>query len=496
MALPNEALFLVSLRRSIPVQLSKGNGDKYVSIMTSEGTQEVGLNEYLKFVEKMQPDLVLAVPDLPTFSLQQRQDHYVEKHQKKAEKIPANYTPEKDSTVESGKTKDSEDYNPRVRTKPFIRTATPKTGENLATGLVPRPGGNRIKKMVSRTEQWMKDLVGYYQNGPENSKTPSFFAPMLPYVDLRTQNPYLEYVEKLHKSGANIAGLTFWSYFGNELERVKDEGKEQAIPEGNLWENVDKMLREKGLHELVRYSNAPMETPHDVLDMILKSGSDLFNGDLVTQYTDSGVVLDFRFPVESNHETDILKKPIGMNMWDSKFTTDMSALGEETPNVTGTHNRAYIHHLLDAHEMTAWVILQMHNLHVLKLFFEGIQNVLEKESQSGNEGLFEQEVAKFRTKYGDRTAALLVKEYEGQKGIANVGKGRFDDSDIEPGSKGGEGSPLGQEKDESSLKKERHPKARSYALRTDELTERTRGLNVGQKLNETRWSKDLEAGKE
>jgi hypothetical protein len=40
------------------------------------------------------------------------------------------------------------------------------------------------------------------------------------------------------------------------------------------------------------------------------------------------------------------------------------------------HTRAYIHHLLQTHEMSAHTLLAMHNLTVLDRFFGGVREVL------------------------------------------------------------------------------------------------------------------------
>lgn len=437
--------------------------------MTSEGALELQLSEYYKFVGKMQPDVVLAAPDLPSFSLQQRQEQYEMKNKRSALRKAGNFKDDKgdSETEEDGK-------NSRVRTKPFVKTATPKLNEDLSTGLIPQPGGNRVKKMVQRTQKWMTDMVS--QSHTAHS---SLFAPILPYVDLRTQDPYLQYVQSLHVQN-RLGGISLWSYFGNKLERERDENAATKFDD-NLWDNVVNNLKERGLDQLIRYQNATMETPQDILDMIAKTGADLFNGDLVSQYTDAGVVLDFVFPVQEAESAE--QEPIGMNMWDVKYTADMSRLGHYTPNVTGTHNRAYIHHLLNAHEMTAWVILQMHNLHVLDLFFQGIRKTLSE--SAGEPGLFEKEVEKFKHRYGGRDEALKVKEYEGKIGVAQVVGGRFSNDDVSD-TKEHAGD------DRNSDKKSRYPKARAYAIDYEELNERTRGMNFGKKLNETRWSKELD----
>lgn len=395
MNMPTDLPVFVSVRRSVPVQLVKSNGDKYVGIMTSEGARELKLQDYFRFVSKFEPDAVISVADLPSFS---QQNH-----------------------GECG------------------------NGEDIARGLIPRPGGNRVKKMVFRTERWMENLQEYLT---QHSYKPAVFAPVLPYVDLRTQGAYIDYVQSLNESG-KISGLTLWSYFGNSKDREPSNGEGASEEKQNtLWSNVVDALKERGLDKLVRYNNAVLETPHDLLDQVMRNGSDLFNGDLVTQYTNAGVVLDFVFPAKPEDIANGTIKEIGLNMWDAKYTTDMSFLGEDTPNVTGTHNRAYLHHLLDAHEMTAWVLLQIHNLHVLRIFFNGIRASLAA-------GTLESDVAAFLQVYGDRVSALQVKQ-----------------------------SIHGEEKS-------RMPKARAYNIGREELIERTRGSSEGQKLNSTRWSKEM-----
>lgn len=388
---PKIPLF-VSLRRANPVQITKSNGDKYVAIMTSEGTKELPINEFYRFVAKMNPDVILSLADIPTIE---------------------------------------------------------KTSDQPAD-VIPRPGGNRIKKMTLRTERWMENLIEYLSSSSSSSKTPDLFAPVLPYVDLRTQTPYLEYLENLNKNG-KLSGLSIWSKYGHTLVREKD-----ANPDQSLWKNTIDFLKEKKLDTLIRYNNSLMETPHDILDQILESGSDLFNGDLVDTFTDAGVVLDFVFPAPQDSSPESASpKPIGMNMWEDQYTEDMSTLGTDTPNVTGTHNKAYIHHLLNAHEMTAWVLLKIHNLNVLDLFFKGIQESL-------NKGTFEEDAETFKSVYGTRENALTV---------------------LTP--------PLKTTEESKNLNKKRLPKARGYTVGYSELQSRTRGSEEGQKLNEKRWRADM-----
>jgi queuine tRNA-ribosyltransferase len=56
------------------------------------------------------------------------------------------------------------------------------------------------------------------------------------------------------------------------------------------------------------------------------------------------------------------------------------------------HHRAFLKHLLAAKEMLGWVLLQIHNYHVLDAFFADIR-------ASINAGTFEADVEKFSRCY-------------------------------------------------------------------------------------------------
>jgi hypothetical protein len=61
------------------------------------------------------------------------------------------------------------------------------------------------------------------------------------------------------------------------------------------------------------------------------------------------------------------------------------------------HTRAYIHHLLHTHEMSAHALLTAHNLSVVDRFFADIRDVLERDGVEK----FREEVQKFGDWYDD-----------------------------------------------------------------------------------------------
>ena len=161
------------------------------------------------------------------------------------------------------------------------------------------------------------------------------------------------------------------------------------------------------------------KSPHEILRLISTIGIDLFDAQWAQEAADIGIALDFQFPVRGNDEQ---QAEIGHNLYNSKFSLDFNPLanafrgafavdvdlpicscaacspispstriyhGVDTPSndpepqksnnpqYKPHFTRAYIHHLLHTHEMSAHALLVMHNLQVLSAFFAGIRHVLD-----------------------------------------------------------------------------------------------------------------------
>ena len=196
--------------------------------------------------------------------------------------------------------------------------------------------------------------------------------------------------------------------------------------------------------------------PQDVLQLISTTGVDLFDSQWAIDLATFGVALDFAFPVPSsptdpsptrtrgNGRTDI-----GHNLYDGRYAMDFNRLStlfldgrskssipastdpaaeerrwcpcaacspvspriqlkhsqvdEHVPDPSlpleynPAHTRAYIHHLLHTHEMSAHALLTTHNLSVVDRFFADIRTILELNGVDG----FREEVQKFRDWYDD-----------------------------------------------------------------------------------------------
>lgn len=279
---------------------------------------------------------------------------------------------------------------------------------NLSPG--GKPGGNRIRKMANRTEQWLQLALERWGGNK------SIFAVVLPNVPILTQKEYLKFVGE--NSSRNISGLSFWSThdymrLSAKQEEVAEKNKKKPSPSQDVSqkpeptsEAVDDLIKENGLDEFIKFYAIGTSTPQEILNLI-SNGIDLFQGDCCTQFTDAGVALNFTFPATETHST------LGDNLWDDKYTTDTSLLN---PNTTGEHNKAYIHHLLKAREMTSWVLLQMNNMCAMEEFFKGIRQSIEN-------GTFELDKERFLQIYGDEESAITFRDAFKDKSTGPTARG-------------------------------------------------------------------------
>lgn len=208
-------------------------------------------------------------------------------------------------------------------------------------------GGNRLRKMENRSMKWLKE---FHQDRSTQSGEWLLVASIHPQL---LKQDYLGEAEPLVE-GINVP-------FNNETLFIVNDGQQAPI---------DKTTTEKYESKL-RMSNLPNKSWPEVLNDIF-NGSDLVNVPL-TQYADAGHALTLSLDANS---------PEYIDLNDSKYVTDMSKL-EYTD-----YSLAYVHHLLNAEEMTAQVLLQTHNFNVVNKLFEDIRKAV-------NDGTFAEKRQQF-----------------------------------------------------------------------------------------------------
>jgi queuine tRNA-ribosyltransferase subunit QTRTD1 len=136
--------------------------------------------------------------------------------------------------------------------------------------------------------------------------------------------------------------------------------------------NTVKYIREKkDVNTVVLISG--QDHPYEILECV-SNGVDLFDGTYPFTCAENGYASIY--PVDINdkitpEEHDKLK----MNLRDVKYARQFIPINSSCSCFScKNHTRAYIHHLLNTHEMLAEVLLSIHNLHQYLSLFRSIRN--------------------------------------------------------------------------------------------------------------------------
>lgn len=221
-----------------------------------------------------------------------------------------------------------------------------------------KPSTKRIEKMSDRTGAWLRSLIAA-------SPEAKIFAPILP-IAKELQEYYLADLED-EDTRSLISGLAI--YDADILNSFPEELS--SLPRLSMTEtsNPSKLLREISL------------------------GVDVFTIPFIDAATDAGIALCFSFVPSSTPLNGSPRRPLGVDMWAPSHGTDVSPLVEGcTCYACEKHHRAYLQHLLSAKEMLGWVLLQIHNHHIMNEFFTAVRSSI-------NTGSFESDKATFEATY-------------------------------------------------------------------------------------------------
>lgn len=242
-------------------------------------------------------------------------------------------------------------YNEALRKlKADISTSLPDVIPSESASL------KRIARSADRTHAWLRDTVEHKGGdglGP-------FFA-SIPPLDSPLLSLYLDDLQDEYKG--HISGLCIYS-----------PATAAGLPD---------LLR-----HLPRICLSNPATPQALLASI-HMGVDMITIPFVTQSSEVGIALSFSFPGSSTEVT----QPLGIDLWSTSYATDTSSLSENCKCYTcRRHHRAYVHHLLQANEMLAWTLLQIHNCSILDMFFDRVRESIKQHS-------FEKDAERFSRVY-------------------------------------------------------------------------------------------------
>lgn len=250
-----------------------------------------------------------------------------------------------------------------------FRSMTKAMQPDIIVGLGDVPYGyykvshKKIDKITDRTAKWMQAHVDEREKD-DKANMPLLYAPLLPLAG-DAQRYYMDCL--VSDMVDHIQGLAVYDTL--TLRQLPDDLSH---------------LPRLGLTE----PNNPRAVLHDI-----HNGIDMATLPFLTQITDAGTAFDFQFPVSEACLKDGMPKPLGTNMWQTKYATDLSPLRDNCScYACSTHHCAFLHHLLSAKEMLAWVLLQIHNHHIIDEFFAGIRKSIER-------GTFEKDIEDFERVY-------------------------------------------------------------------------------------------------
>lgn len=361
----------------------------------------------------------------------------------------------------------------------------------------------RLTKSIDRSAKWLADILSPSGDASIPQNRPSVLVHMAggtstaarrAFADSLLETLYgkeAEQVAPLRCLDEGVIGYTFDLVpLRLSLEAVMRKAQDDFSPnKGNLGSAPSRnLVLTDHLVPLINTSLGPLpasklrianttSSPHEMLQLIQRTGIDLFDAHWAQNAANIGIALDFTFPVPTHVAiSDKLrtrpngKRDLGHNLYDSIYASDFSSLADGfspasatsvgssgppqakrtcpclacspvSPNTRIYHGppeleagppasgnvvyrppftRAYIHHLLQTHEMSAHSLLVMHNLSVLDAFFAGVRDAI-----ATAEDVFDREVERFIQTY-DEDMAVFDEAAAGWRNVDLArGKGRL-----------------------------------------------------------------------
>ncbi|OAA64511.1 tRNA-guanine transglycosylase family protein [Niveomyces insectorum RCEF 264] len=326
-ALAPSAVSILAPRRHPAAASHLGNGPNHISIVTSTGFQKLTVDGYRAAIDTLRPDIAVSIADL-TYGI-----------------------------------------------------------DAASAAAVPHPSAKRAVRMAERTEDWLNVLC---RDGLADTTPTRVFAPTLP-VAYAMQWQYLNRLAELVAPGDP-----------DSSDKPKMALAGLAVYDVDLLPDLDADYATT-LAPLPRLSLHPAPTPHHILRQIAL-GVDVLLLPGITAASEQGLAFTFVWPPPTavgatggggdgggggggGGGEEMEQQPLAIDLSDPAHKTALAPLAPGCAcGACAAHHRAYVHHLLDAHEMLAWTLLQIHNHHVVATFLSGVRATLATEQESGADG--------------------------------------------------------------------------------------------------------------
>lgn len=232
----------------------------------------------------------------------------------------------------------------------LVRACRPDMFAALADDVPSGVGRNRARKAVDRTVRWLDACV---EAAGDRAESGALLGCVIAGVSPDLRHKCAEEVSARPVDGFVIGGLD-----AGETPQERREALADVV--GALDATRLRWLAGQG-------------APDFVLDGVA-AGADVFDGAYPMLLTDAGLASTFCLdPAGAD------PRPTKMNLWEMGLAEDSRPLLDSCDCYTCTkHTRAYIHHLLDTHEILGTVLLQVHNVHHYSAFFDRVRAAVER----------------------------------------------------------------------------------------------------------------------
>ncbi|KAL1929953.1 hypothetical protein VTP01DRAFT_1107 [Rhizomucor pusillus] len=208
----------------------------------------------------------------------------------------------------------------------------------------------RIKKSVDRTLRWLDECLAKAKelNIP-------LFAPVVGFHNK----------EERIRSASQAAERDVDGFILNAFELSKNDATE------HIKTSLEHLPKNK---PIVAYG---FSSPERILEGIAL-GIDLFDGSYAYKTTELGRAIIMKFGNDVNMKSHE-KADKTINLWDPKMAHSFEPIDPNCGCYTCStpHSKAYIHHLLNAHEMLGPLLLMSHNNYQLEKFMESARKSIE-----------------------------------------------------------------------------------------------------------------------
>ncbi|KAG6839810.1 hypothetical protein C0991_011468 [Blastosporella zonata] len=406
---PDQHILSLSLRDPDDLREMPANGNQHVAAYSLRGVRRIAPADWTQYAKGCTPDIVVALSDTPHTSPPFSQKRLTKSIERSAAWLTALLTP---------------------------NTSTPPTPDPAV----------------------LVHLVGSASHSARAAFAASLTEPLSPSEKTA--------VGGLPNLDAGISGYTI------DLKPLRMAAAASPSPQQPTIDNELTSLIHTSLQVLPHTKPRLVHGttgPHDVLRLVRDVGIDVVEARWAIEAASCGVALDFVFPVRPDITEAPERKDIGHNLYNVKYRLDFVRLAETyraasepedgearvcpciacspiQPSRRIVHGsdpseaadaysqnggqekeynppltRAYLHHLLHTHEMSAHALLVAHNLAVVDAFLAGVRNVLDAAGRDG----FAAETKRFEAAYSEDGAV----EEEARVMWADVerarGKGRL-----------------------------------------------------------------------